>query len=57
LRTIFGFIGVAEINSIAVEYDEFSDERGERSMVEAEAKLEALVRTMAAAAARAVKAA
>jgi FMN-dependent NADH-azoreductase len=50
LRTIFGFIGVTEIDSIAVEYDEFSDDRVKRSVAAAEAKVEALVRAMVAAA-------
>jgi FMN-dependent NADH-azoreductase len=48
LRTIFGFIGVTELDSIAVEYDEFSDERVERSLAKAGAAVERLVQSLAA---------
>jgi FMN-dependent NADH-azoreductase len=46
LRSVFAFIGVTETNSVAVEYDEFADDRLNRSLVEAEGAVERLVREM-----------
>jgi FMN-dependent NADH-azoreductase len=57
LRTVFGYIGVTDVRSIAVEYDEFADDRVEHSLTEAEAAVETLVRSMAACAGEAAKAA
>lgn len=46
LRTAFGYIGVTDVTSIAVEYDEFADGRVERSLREAEEAVDRLVARM-----------
>lgn len=48
LQTAFAYIGVALTASIAVEYDEFADERAQQSMRDAEAAVDRLVATMTA---------
>jgi FMN-dependent NADH-azoreductase len=50
LRTAFAYIGVTLTASIAVEYDEFADERAAQSLRDAEAGVDRLVATMTAAA-------
>lgn len=47
LRSVFAFIGVTETHSIAVEYDEFSDDRLARSLAETEDAIKQLAETMA----------
>lgn len=47
LRAVFAYIGIRDVASVAVEYDEFADERLQRSLEEAEAKVERLVEAMA----------
>ena len=42
LRTVFGYIGITEVDTVAVEYDEFGDERLEGSLAEAESAVDAL---------------
>jgi len=43
VRTAFGYIGITDVRSIAVEYDEFGGERLAASLQEAEAAVDALV--------------
>lgn len=43
LRTIFGFIGVSDFESIAAEYDEFGGVSVEQSLVRAEAESDRLI--------------
>jgi FMN-dependent NADH-azoreductase len=43
LRTAFGYIGITDLRSVAIEYDEFADERLVQSIAEAEAGVDALV--------------
>jgi FMN-dependent NADH-azoreductase len=43
LRTAFGYIGITDLRGVAIEYDEFADERLARSIAEAEAGVDALV--------------
>lgn len=43
LRTAFGYIGIADVRSIAVEYDEFGGERLAASLRAAESAVDALV--------------
>jgi FMN-dependent NADH-azoreductase len=43
LRDVFGYLGVTDFESIAVEYDEFRDARFEASMASAEQAVDALV--------------
>lgn len=49
LRTVFGYLGIEEVHGIAVEYDEFADERLRDSLVQAERRIDALVETLATA--------
>jgi FMN-dependent NADH-azoreductase len=46
LKSVFAFLGVTEAHSIAVEYDEFADERLARSLAEADGAVEQLVREL-----------
>ena len=46
LRTALGFIGISEVHSIAVEYEEFGDERLDASVAAAMARIDALVDTL-----------
>jgi FMN-dependent NADH-azoreductase len=46
LKSVFAFLGVTEVHSIAVEHDEFADDRLTRSLAEAEGMVERLVREM-----------
>jgi FMN-dependent NADH-azoreductase len=46
LKSVFAFLGVTEAHSIAVEYDEFADDRLTRSLAEAEGLVERLVRKL-----------
>ncbi|MEQ5769244.1 NAD(P)H-dependent oxidoreductase [Halomonas sp. H33-56] len=48
LRTVFAYLGIEELHSIAVEYDEFADERLQQSLIQAEQRVEALVDRLAA---------
>lgn len=43
VRTAFGYIGITDVQSVAVEYDEFADERLAQSILQAEAKVDGLV--------------
>jgi FMN-dependent NADH-azoreductase len=43
VRTAFGYIGITDVHTAAVEYDEFGDERLAQSILQAEAKVDALV--------------
>src|SRR3546814_17617499 len=43
IRTAFGYIGVTDLESVAVEYDEFADVRLTRSIDRAEAEFDARV--------------
>ncbi|WP_119458525.1 NAD(P)H-dependent oxidoreductase [Rhodospirillaceae bacterium SYSU D60014] len=43
IRTAFGYIGITDLESLAVEYDEFADDRLKRSIARAEAEVDALV--------------
>ncbi|MGQ9365463.1 FMN-dependent NADH-azoreductase [Azospirillum sp. ST 5-10] len=43
LRTVFGYIGITDLHAVAVEYDEFADDRLARSLAEAEAAVDSLV--------------
>lgn len=47
LRTVFAYIGIRDVSSIAVESDEFADERLQQSLAQAEARVDSLVDTMA----------
>lgn len=47
IRTAFGYIGITDITSVAVEYDEFADERLAASIAAAEASVDALVAELA----------
>ena len=47
LRTVFGYLGIDDVHSIAVEYDEFADERLQASLGQAERRLEALASELA----------
>lgn len=54
VATAFGYIGITDVASVAIEYDEFADDRLRTSIASAEAEVDALVARMAA---RAVEAA
>lgn len=41
VRTAFGYIGITDVTSVAVEYDEFADARLEASLREAEQRIDA----------------
>lgn len=43
VRSVFSFIGIADIDTVSVEYDEFADERLGASIAQAEAEIDALV--------------
>lgn len=43
LRSVFGYIGISDIDAVAVEYDEFADERLQASLARVEAEVDALV--------------
>ncbi|MCP3137117.1 FMN-dependent NADH-azoreductase [Pyxidicoccus xibeiensis] len=43
IRTAFGYMGITDMESVAVEYDEFGDERLKASLALAEARVDALV--------------
>jgi FMN-dependent NADH-azoreductase len=47
LRTVFAYIGIQDVASVAVECDEFADQRLQRSLEQAEAQVDRLVETMA----------
>lgn len=53
LASVFEFLGVAESHSIAVEYDEFGDDRLARSLADAQAEVEHLASRLAGPACRA----
>ncbi|SFK97476.1 FMN-dependent NADH-azoreductase [Mesorhizobium albiziae] len=46
ISTAFNYIGVTDIRTIAIEYDEFADERLQASIARAEANVDALVATL-----------
>lgn len=52
IRTAFGYIGITDVTSIAVEYDEFADDRLAASIAAAEAAVDALVADLVAEAER-----
>jgi FMN-dependent NADH-azoreductase len=43
VRTAFGYVGITDVHSLAVEYDEFADERLRASLASAEADVDSLV--------------
>ncbi len=47
IRTVFGYLGIDDVYSVAVEYDEFGDERLQNSLTQAERRIEALVSELA----------
>lgn len=47
LRTVFGYLGIDAVHGIAVEYDEFADERLRASLDLAERRIEVLVSELA----------
>ncbi|WP_240609824.1 FMN-dependent NADH-azoreductase [Billgrantia endophytica] len=47
LRTVFGYLGIEEVHGIAVEYDEFADQRLRDSLAQAERRIDALVKNLA----------
>lgn len=46
LGTAFGYIGITDVTSIAVEFDEFADDRVKDSLLRAEQRVDRLVATM-----------
>ncbi|MGN6262847.1 MAG: FMN-dependent NADH-azoreductase [Ralstonia sp.] len=50
VATAFGYIGITDVASVAIEYDEFADDRLRASIASAENDVDALVARMAAAA-------
>jgi FMN-dependent NADH-azoreductase len=52
IRTAFGYMGITNVETAATEYDEFADERLYASLVQAEAKVDALVERLIATMAR-----
>jgi len=49
IRTAFRYLGITAFESIAVEYDEFADERLQASLARAESEIDALVERLVAA--------
>lgn len=47
IRTAFGYIGITDVHSVAVEYDEFADERLRDSIATAEAAVDTLAAQLA----------
>ena len=43
VRTAFGYIGITDTHHVAIEYDEYADERLQRSIAAAEAEVDGLV--------------
>ncbi|WP_338868627.1 FMN-dependent NADH-azoreductase [Myxococcus stipitatus] len=43
IRTAFGYMGITDVDSVAIEYDEFGGERLQRSIAHAEDQVDALV--------------
>lgn len=43
IRTAYGYMGITDMESVAIEYDEFADERLKTSIVTAERRVDALV--------------
>lgn len=52
VRDVFGYLGVTDFDSVAIEYDEFADERLKASIAAAEAAVDTLVDRLAAEAAQ-----
>jgi FMN-dependent NADH-azoreductase len=48
VRTPFAYIGITQMHSIAVEYDEFADDRLQTSLTKAEQSIDALVASLTA---------
>ena len=48
VRTAFGYIGITDTHHVAIEYDEFADERLQRSIAAAEAEVDSLVERLLA---------
>lgn len=46
IRTAFRYIGITDVRSVAIEYDEFADERVRASVLAAERDVDALVHTL-----------
>jgi FMN-dependent NADH-azoreductase len=49
IRTAFGYIGIADVHSVAVEYDEYADDRLTASIAAAEAAVHGIVSQLSAA--------
>ncbi|MQR27553.1 hypothetical protein GFV13_10000, partial [Leuconostoc mesenteroides] len=49
VATAFSYIGITDVASVAIEYDEFADKRLRASIASAENEVDALVARMAAA--------
>ena len=49
VATAFGYIGITDVASVAIEYDEFADDRLRASITSAESEVDALVACMASA--------
>ncbi|HWP18194.1 MAG TPA: NAD(P)H-dependent oxidoreductase [Burkholderiaceae bacterium] len=49
IRTAFGYIGITDMHTVAVEYDEFADERLAASLAQAERAVDALAARLASA--------
>ncbi|NMV38208.1 hypothetical protein HGR00_09840 [Ralstonia insidiosa] len=47
VATAFGYIGITDVASVAIEYDEFADDRLRASIASAEADVDALAARMA----------
>ncbi len=46
LATAFGYIGIDDVESVAIEYDEFSDQRLATSIMEAEQQVDKLIESL-----------
>lgn len=47
IRTVFGYVGITDIETVAIEYDEFADARLQASIVAAETAVDLLVDRLA----------
>lgn len=48
VMTALGYIGITDVHTVAVEYDEFADDRVQQSLASAQARVNALVQQLAA---------
>ncbi len=46
VKTAFGYLGITDVREIAIEYDEFSDQRLQDSILEAECRVDQLVQKL-----------